>query len=554
MKKYLFNSFICFFSTISMLSAQVLTGQESSSLESQLIEASKQEIIGNPDKAIELLEKMRSNQEVKATVYYQLARLYLSKSRLEDAVNAINQSVLADPNNKWTRIFQANVFESVGRYNNTAESYDALSVIEPENYTMYDLAALNYVKADQTDKALAVFDRAQLKFGVMPKLCIKKSRILTSIHKEKKAIELLQASIKEYPKHDELYYELYQLYNTLKNNAEAELTLKQLKAINPFHPIFSYQQINQSPETDLSKISNSIDQPNSNLDVIIQSLIPMIKTNDNSRINQLLEVSDKLIAKYPKDAKSWVLKADILFTYYDYLNAIAAYNKAIECSSVPYSVWENLIISMIQLNHWTSLIVKVNSALDFYPNQSFLFYALALAHLNKSELDDAETQAAQFALMRKNNPVRAQEANILMARILDAKGQFEKSEILWKQCLEVEDNDEAILEYCVSKSKNGKPFPQNKLEKAMLNKNLQASYITSTVARIAFNQKDFNKAKKIITDCLTIKGGQTPDNFELASKILKNLGDKDSSRAMLQKALELSDNKEYYNNLINNLN
>ena len=363
---------------------------------------------------------------------------------------------------------------------------------------MYDLAALNYVKADQTDKALAVFDRAQLKFGVMPKLSIKKSRILTSTHKEKKAIELLLASIKEYPKHDELYYELYQLYTSLKNNAEAEKTIQQLKNLNPSHPIFSSQRINQSPETDLSKISHSIDQPNSNLDVIIQSLIPMIKTNDNSTINQLLVVSDKLVAKYPKDAKSWVLKADLLYASDDYLNAISAYNKAIECSSVPYSVWENLIISMMQLNHWTSLISKVNSALDFYPNQSFLFYALALSYLHKSELDEAETQANQFALMSKNNPVRAQEANILMARILDAKGQFEKSENLWKQCLEVENNDVAILEYCVAKSKNGKPIPQNKLEKAMLNKNLQASYITSSLARIAYYQKDFNKAKKKI--------------------------------------------------------
>ncbi|MBK7303650.1 MAG: hypothetical protein IPI90_10450 [Saprospiraceae bacterium] len=54
---------------------------------------------------------MRYEPEIKATVNYYLARLYEQSSRHEEALLAIQESVLADQGNKWFKVFKANLLE-----------------------------------------------------------------------------------------------------------------------------------------------------------------------------------------------------------------------------------------------------------------------------------------------------------------------------------------------------------------------------------------------------------------------------------------------------------
>ena len=102
-------------------------------LESKLIDAIKEEEIGNPEKAIVLLEKMRYEPEIKATVNYYLASLYEQSSRHEEALLAIQESVLADQGNKWFKVFKANLLEKTARYEQVAGVYEELIIIEPQN-------------------------------------------------------------------------------------------------------------------------------------------------------------------------------------------------------------------------------------------------------------------------------------------------------------------------------------------------------------------------------------------------------------------------------------
>ncbi|MBK8643959.1 MAG: hypothetical protein IPN15_17645 [Saprospiraceae bacterium] len=73
--------------------------------------------------------------------------------------------------------------KKTARYEQVAGVYEELIIIEPQNYTFYDLAAINYLKSGKSEKALTILDKAQLKFGPMPPLVLKKAEIL-KIQKE----------------------------------------------------------------------------------------------------------------------------------------------------------------------------------------------------------------------------------------------------------------------------------------------------------------------------------------------------------------------------------
>lgn len=534
------------------LEAQVIQEQIPSSIESQLLDATKYELIGNLDKALELLEKMRSIPETKATVYYKLARIYLSKSRLEDALNAILESTISDSTNKWTLIFEANLLESIGRYSESAKVYEQLARLEPNNYTMYDLAALNYTKAELTSNAIAVLDKAQTKFGLMPELCIKKAKLFVALKDTKKAIELLNASSKEYPKHIELLQNQYQIYQLSGNQNMMDATLEKIKILDPSTSILTPIK-NNSQAGYLDKVLEEIHNTK-DLDALIKSLIPFIQSADSNQLKKLIKISDELVQMYNNDVKVWALRGDLFFISEQFLESIRAYSKAVEIDNVPYSVWENYIVSMIKMNHWKSIKDKANTALDYYPNQAFLYYSLALSQLQLMETEEALIQLKQFELMIKSNSDRMNEAEILKASILEAQKKYSESEKIWNQLLSQTANDLAIIEYCFYVTKRSSNIPKDKLNMAFQNRNLSLSYLLSRKAAIFYQLKEKMIAKNDILKCLELPSGQNPENYELAYNILKDLGEVESSKLLLLKARELSDNKNYYNELINKIN
>ncbi len=533
--------------------AQMITEIANASLESQLIEAQKYELMGNPEKSIELLEKMRSIPETKASVYYQLARLYKSKSRLDDAASAIQESVAADPNNKWTRVFQANLFESVGRYSMSAISYEALMKIEPDNYTMYDLAALHYLKADNINKSLEVLDQAQNKFGPLPKIALQKSRLLFHQNKGKKAIELLLLSHKEYPKNSDLVAELVKNYLEQSNPEKAAEYTRLLQSLNPNHPMLSAKVSGDALVEKAAPTKINIDNV-SDPDVIIKALIPELKNLNSGNSNQLVLISEKLSTKFPNDAKTHAFRADVLFGLERYMEASKSYLRAIEITTVPFTIWENFLVCLMKLTHWTSLEQKSNYALDYFPNQSFLYYTLALSQFNLKKYDDALVQIDQFALMSKNSVSRQQEANILKARILDETGKSDQSKVIWNIVTQVENADVAIIENCYSLAKRNKNYPNDQLDKAMKNADLSEDYLLSRKAGIQYYKKDYTNAIQSISQCLSKASGQNAENYELASMIYLAQGDKVNAKLMLSKAVEISDNPKNYNHQLNRLN
>ncbi len=553
LKLDVFIYFLLVFLT-NTLSAQVMKEDAPVGFESQLIEASKQEQIGNPDKAIELLEKMRSIRECKSTVYYKLAKLYYSKSRLEDALNAINESEQADPTNKWIRIYQANIYESFGRYGNAAQSYESLAQLEPENYTMYDLAALNYIKSNLPSKAILILDKAIEKFGLLPQVCIKKSRILYNEKKYKKSIEILIQSLKDYPKHDELYIELFDIYKNQSDTENAKQILEKLRIVNPSHPIFNTETHQNNYDSYFNNILIKINQANSNLDESIKLIIPLLSDNNNITFEKLENLTKLLIEKYPNDPKVWALKGDLDMKNDSYLHAIEAYKHSTELGQVPYSVWENLAVCQMRMTHWNSLIKSMNVALDYYPNQSFLYYALAQAYYHISDLESAKNQIKQFELMNNNKPDRLVEADIIMAKIFDSQGDFKKADELWEKCMNSNYNESAYLEYAYSQARLGKSISQSILEKLTQTKNLYPPYTLNRRAFIAFYQKDFPLALQILKDSLQYKSSKNQEIYELAYRIYFELKDIENAKLMLNNAIEVGDNKPYYLGLLNKMN
>lgn len=528
-------------------------------LESKLIDAIKEEEIGNPEKAILILEKMRYEPETKATANYYLARLYEKSSRHEEALLAIQESVLADPGNKWFKVFKANLLEKTARYEQVANVYEELIKIEPQNYTFYELSAINYLKADKSEKALTILDQAQIKFGPMPPLVLKKAEILKAQKKFKKAAECLELSVKDYPNHKELYPSLIECYVAENKIQEKDSALAKLKMIDPDHALLRKQSSAPPANISSSDLMKSIEERIINLDEAIKILIPSLQKladgQDSLHEQTLLAPALKLAQLYPKEPKSSALVGDIYFHNNNLWKAAEWYKKSVSMGTVPYPVWDNLIFCLYQLNHWNSLEKYANLALDQYPNNSYPYYALAITQYHNNRYDEALSNADHFLLINRKNEINKSLAHVILAKIYLAMKNETQANVHWEAMRQIKNKESGgELEYLVYCQKNGKEYAAEELKKAADNISIPQYFRNYKLAEIHYLKKDYASAMAFIKNTLNFPQAHIPEILELAYCIHLASNNQADAKKYILEAVDLSEDKSKYNDILQKLN
>jgi len=556
-----FKYFIYFF-CIVFASTEIKSQEEPLSkevkLQNDFIEAFRLEQIGKPEKAIEILEKLSYEPTAKSTAKYQLARLYEKEKKPDQCITAINESIQADPKNKWLYIYKANVLQKYGNYNQLAECYLSLTKLEPTNYTFYDNAAISFMKDNQLDKTMAILDEAQKKFGNSPSIAIKKSNLFVIQKKEKKAIETLENSIKEYPYHTELYPELILLLeknNLIAKAKEYEINLAKYDQGHPFlqKNISQSNQNTPSIETVQQQIINS----DINLDQKIKLIIPIlqnyVESKDPNLKIELTNFGKSILNQYPNDAKSYALQGDIYFHSSEYELAKESYITAISKTNVPYSVFENLLYTTHQLESWNTQEQFATKALDYYPNQSYPFYMLAEAQYHLESYDDAILNSNQVILMIRNNPSRKSEAYTLYGKILSAKKDPKAAEI-WNKSIESEASPSAIIEHHLYQLSIGNTTHQNDFEKAINSKDITSFTKNISLAKQYYANNKYQDAIELLKKNIEVKEFQRPSYYILLAQNLLKIENKTEAKKYLQQALLLSESKTKIQKWISELN
>ncbi|HRI00142.1 MAG TPA: hypothetical protein PK006_03735 [Saprospiraceae bacterium] len=522
-------------------------------LQGKMIDALKEESIGNTNKAIEAFEKLSQQLETRATAFYYLARLYKSQSRHEEAIKAIIQCTQADPKNSWFWVYQANLMESYSDYPEAAKSYEKLIGLDSENYTFYDNAAYMYMKAKMPDQALKLLDLAQKKFGAQVELSIKKSEVFCSLNKQNKAIEALEQSLALFPGNAALLAKIIPLYELNYLNDKANEARNTLKIKEPYHPLIS-----QNSKQEQSKTSSSIDlnNPNIGIDQKVITMIPLLDqliiTKDPQLQKEILDKTDLLISQYPKDSKPYSLKGDTYFALEQYRSARQAYQKAAESGRVPFTVWDHLIYSLLKTNEWNSLELYCNKALDEYPNQSFLYYALAESFFQRENYQDALAQTDQLLLMVQNNASKKSEALILKAKILSAEKKWKEADVAWDKAKAIHEKDLFAIEYnsYLICEKNEKPI--NWMD-AFSSTKINEDYKQFLLAKIYYCTKEYTKSKELLQQLIQNPNKKTPEVILLLSKVYLVLGEPNEAKQQLLKGQEIAEYKKPFETLLQSI-
>lgn len=186
-------------------------------------EAIQQRSIENYDKAIEALEKGKVIEPENPIVYFELGKNYLAQKKYKEAYTNFDKVAQMDPKNRWAWVGMYDVCYETHDYNAAIPIVEKLVTFK-EDYKE-DLTSL-YMNTQQFDKALALINELNEKFGKSDKRELYKADILKDAKYQSSEKFNLLDQIKKFPKEESNYIALIYMYSQ-SNQEEKALEIAQ---------------------------------------------------------------------------------------------------------------------------------------------------------------------------------------------------------------------------------------------------------------------------------------------------------------------------------------
>jgi len=409
MKKLLYILLFCpfyLFSQNTIGGVKAIVPEVEVKRQSQFLVAEKERLLNNLDKALPLYKKFTYDHPEVDAGWYGLSRTYTGLKDLPNALDCIGKAVSIDPKNRWYSIYQADIYEKLGRLSEATSVYESLVKIFPETTEFYARLAYLYLKNEDPKRALKILNKWEDLVGVQEEIAFKKHVIYVGLGDLKRAAAEYQKLTDAYP--DELKYriELAEYYQHMGDELRAKAMYESVLERQPENPIARMALAgakDASQEAKLNAMKPLFDDRMVPLDEKIRAIMPyfdQLGQNKNPNLEgTLLELGALLEKNHPDDAKTWSLSGDLFYHTGQSEKALERYQQCLKLNPTVFSVWDNTLTLLAIQKKYDEMAVTAEKAMDAFPNQPKAYFYYGVAANIKGRYRDARNQLEQGILM-----------------------------------------------------------------------------------------------------------------------------------------------------------
>lgn len=538
----------------------VLTEKQRIEFEEQLIDASKEKMLGNIEAAKRGYQKCISIDLTEATPYYELAQIYAAQSNVPKAYELASKAVSINETNYWYSLLKAKLAIELQKIDEAIGIYERLSNEKPGDIEMrYELAGM-YLFKGNTKEGFAELDKIEEEMGVSDQISMLKHQVYLKNGEVEKAANEIKKLIYANPGNMEYYKTLADTYLVNGREKEALAVYEDMERIAPNDPelnftLASYYRQKGNEEKAKSYIYRAFENPEANIDKKVSVLLDYFDASENNKVaeQEAFELCERLVDTHPEEAKAHAMYADFLYRDKQYNAAVRQYRRTLELDSSRYAIWNQLIIVESELGEYEQLISTCDRALELFPNQPFpyFFAGIASSQLKKNEqaITYLET-GVDFAL--ENKALKAQ----FYASIGDAyhsNKQKEEAYAAYDKSLKIEPSNVYVLNnysYYLS-------IDKSQLEKAAEMASLankiapNESSFQDTYGWVLFQQGKYQDAKTWIEKAYQNGGKESGVIVEHLGDVAAMLGNKEEAITYWKRAKELGVESQFIEQKIN---
>ena len=516
-------------------------------------EASKQKILGNYDKAIELYMKCLEEDANDAAAMFELASVYTDQGKVQDALPYAEKASALDPTNKWYKILLFTLYQAQGKYAEAGKIIDKLIEADPENIEYYEDQALNYIYNNDYKNAVKSYDMLEQKLGVMEEISVQKEKIYIMMGKPEKAIEEMQKLCNAFPDETRYLEMLAELYMTSGMYDQALEIYNKILVVDPENPYINislsdYYRKKGDKAKSLEYLKAGFANPNLDIDTKVSILLAYYSVTEiyGSYKAEAFELARILVATHPNDPKAHSIYADFLVQDKQYEEARDVFRKVISIDSTKYLIWEQLLFVESELRDNQAMADESKRALELFPDQPLLYLFAGAASF---QMKDYEAAAKYFKngvnFVVFNDQLMTQFYSYLGDTYFQLK-DHEKSDEAYEKVLKIEPDNVLVLNnyaYYLSLRNVNLDKAETMAKKAVELEPDNSSYL-DTYGWVLFRLGKYEDAKEWIEKAIE-KGEESAVVIEHYGDVLWKLNDKKEAVKYWEKALKAGEGSEW---------
>lgn len=517
---------------------------------------------GENEKAINIFSQiLKSKDPEKAPVYYELARIYKSEKKFDDALSNINAAIDLNARNKWYYELKLQLAYNMQDVEEIEATYKSRKAAFPKN-TDYNVEFSDfYLTQKKFLEVLKLYDEIESSVGVSKKLNHKKFLIYKGLDEYEKAEKEIRKLIKTFPRESEFYIELAKFkmfYGEEQSALEAyEEGLRNIPndpyVLNEKARYFMNNK-KQSVAYGLydQVLNNPIFDPKVKLD-ILKSFIRLGEIDEKAyeKTKQYLRSVSDL---HPNSEGVNLLAADFFFRDQKFEESAIYYRTIVTEQPNNYMAWRQLILSYYNATLFEQMRQTADEALSYFPTQPelFLYNGMSLIQLKDYPKAIELLEEGNDFVLSKDKSVKAQFLSAL-ADAHHAAGDHEKSDEYFELTLKLEPNNYYVLNnyayYLSLRKKNLARAKKLSYQSNMLNPN-EASF-QDTYGWILYLLNEEEEALEWLTKAIENGGAESGVINEHLGDVYFKMGNIDQAKNYWVKAKELGNHSD---ELVNKLN
>lgn len=374
--------------------------------ETLYVEATRARLLGNEEEAITKLKQILESDDENDVVYYELTKAYLSTKANKDALEAIKKAIKLQPQNVWYNEELAAAHAANDDFIAAADVYQGLIQQRPREQKFYYDLAFYLIKNNNIKKAIDIFQQHEKLFGVSEEVIGRKFNLYKTLGDQLKAENELVKLVKAYPTETNYAIGLAKFYEDTNNQSKAKSTYQKILKSDPNNVDVQVAINKLNGGKSKSNDNSTWSDTNVNIDVKISKIISAINGLPNAskeKQDEIIAITNQITAAHPKEAKAFAVHGDVLNFSGRSIEAISAYESALDIEKNIYSVWDQLLQLYAEVDDMSALYEKSEQALDYFPNESKVYYLNGLSANELGKYSDAMNSLMQADIMSRSN-------------------------------------------------------------------------------------------------------------------------------------------------------
>lgn len=534
--------------------ATASNGIKSREAEFYFTEAEKFFILEDYAKALVYYQKALDILPENGTIHYKIAEVLSRGEKADDLIRAslsIEQALKFERKNKYFYLLGATIYSNLNRFEKASAMYETMLQEVPgtEDY-LYELA-LVYQFSNKPAEAIKTYNRAEKYFGINETSSLQKQRIYLETNKFEEALAEGEKLVLAFPDEEEYTVRLAELLSKQNQREKAIDLLEKFRIENKTAPgatvLLAGLYRDTGKEDQARQLIIAIfDDP----EVSISSKLIVLGTynaelnqakarniSDTKKENFAQELYTKLKMEYPDDENVRILGGDLFLSIGKHNEAEQEYEEAIKLGEVNFEVWQNLLYLQTQRNSFSDVIKTSERALEYFPNQSMLYYFNGLAHLRTSQFKEATGALEMAKRLSSSNAEMTSEINSMLGDAYNGSKEYEKSDKAYEDALKHNPNDYTVLNNYSYYLALRKAFLEKaeKMSALLIKNNPDNATFLDTHAWVLYVRQKYKEARKIMERALAT-GKANATHFEHYGDILFRLGEVDLAVQQWEKA------------------